>query len=525
MLTRNLMARSFMVGGLAILLSAAVCRAEDTLQAKTYGWRGNWTGLYPDSNPPTQWGRTASGVMAGMTCQARRPAEACAKSGQPVDRGLIRDWLLIGPLKVEDSAKDLAKEQIPDEAKLCAAGRRQGRRPGLAARRDREEARLRGLGHHRDRGARSRPGSRLQAQRHGLCRHVRLRGARGHGGHGRRTRPRTEGLAQRPGRLPERGPRQRAGQLRRHQPPEAGVGPRQDAQVRAGPEEGLEPAARQGLQRTRRIPGPTCDSTRGCTTPTRPPTGRRTSPGWRSCPSGPTPARWSSATAIFTPAEPDELLCLDKATGKILWRRLNTLLRCHARVRAGRAPRPQGEDRAAPGGAPADRPTTRRASSSGGRSTNCWSPPTRRSTSSSGTGTSPRTSASSASPRPPSATASSVYAFFGYGVVACYDLDGNRRWIRRLEANEVGYTCSPALSGGKLLCVFGGLHALDAATGQESWANPEAGCTASIIPIARRLDRRLHPPGRRGLPQFRRQGPVDQSGQGSGCVGRPALPR
>ncbi len=39
MSTRSLLTRSLMAGGLGILLSAAVCRTEDTLQAKTYGWR------------------------------------------------------------------------------------------------------------------------------------------------------------------------------------------------------------------------------------------------------------------------------------------------------------------------------------------------------------------------------------------------------------------------------------------------------------------------------------------------------
>ena len=112
MLPRNLLA-----GGIAALLVAAVCQAQDA--PKTFGWRGNWTGLYPDANPPVEWGRTSNGVLAGMTCQAARPAQPAAKGGRPLDKGFIRDWLIIGPFKVEDPAKDLAKEQIPDEPKLA----------------------------------------------------------------------------------------------------------------------------------------------------------------------------------------------------------------------------------------------------------------------------------------------------------------------------------------------------------------------------------------------------------------------
>jgi len=75
-----------------------------------------------------------------------------------------------------------------------------------------------------------------------------------------------------------------------------------------------------------------------------------------------------------------------------------------------------------------------------------------------------------------------VFAFYGHGVVACYDLDGNRTWIRRLKAEEIRYSCSPALIGGKLVCVFGGTHALDAETGNTLWSQSEISTIASLIP-------------------------------------------
>ncbi len=118
---------NLIASGLAALLFAAVCQAEDSPHATTYGWRGNWTGLYPDANPPVEWGRTPSGVLAGLTCQAARPSEGAARSGQPVEKGLLRDWLLIGPFAVANSAKGLAQEQIPGEAQLApAAGDKAG---------------------------------------------------------------------------------------------------------------------------------------------------------------------------------------------------------------------------------------------------------------------------------------------------------------------------------------------------------------------------------------------------------------
>ena len=60
---------------------------------------------------------------------------------------------------------------------------------------------------------------------------------------------------------------------------------------------------------------------------------------------------------------------------------------------------------------------------------------------------------------------------------------GNRKWIRRLQAKEIVYSCSPALTGGKLVCIFGGMHGLDAATGKTAWKVPDAGSMASLIPV------------------------------------------
>jgi outer membrane protein assembly factor BamB len=65
-----------------------------------------------------------------------------------------------------------------------------------------------------------------------------------------------------------------------------------------------------------------------------------------------------------------------------------------------------------------------------------------------------------------------VYALFGTGVVACYDLDGNRRWVRAVNKSRDGYGhgASPLLADGKLLVhVDVQVTALDAATGEVLW--------------------------------------------------------
>ena len=64
-----------------------------------------------------------------------------------------------------------------------------------------------------------------------------------------------------------------------------------------------------------------------------------------------------------------------------------------------------------------------------------------------------------------------VYLWLGTGLAACYDLEGNRRWIRvdNLPAVEHGFSSSPLLVDGKLVVFMRDLMAFDAATGALAW--------------------------------------------------------
>ncbi|HUW55554.1 MAG TPA: hypothetical protein VMZ92_02890, partial [Planctomycetota bacterium] len=52
---------------LCLLLGSAV-QAE----TKSWGWRGDGTGLFPDAEAPVTWGRLSS-TLAGLTTQAEKP--------------------------------------------------------------------------------------------------------------------------------------------------------------------------------------------------------------------------------------------------------------------------------------------------------------------------------------------------------------------------------------------------------------------------------------------------------------------
>jgi outer membrane protein assembly factor BamB len=83
-----------------------------------------------------------------------------------------------------------------------------------------------------------------------------------------------------------------------------------------------------------------------------------------------------------------------------------------------------------------------------------------------------------------------VYATFGNGVVAAYTLDGERRWVKYVEASTIdfGHASSPALADGKLVIPFNALMALDTATGETTWRVPLGARHASpiITPLGNR---------------------------------------
>ena len=127
---------------------------------------------------------------------------------------------------------------------------------------------------------------------------------------------------------------------------------------------------------------------------------------------------------VVLTAEPDVLICLDAASGKVLWRRTHGAKDLPAADR--------GKDLEPP--------------------TECgYATPT------------------------PCGDAKRVYALFGNGVVACCDLDGNRRWIRLIDIRQTethGRSASPLLVGGRLIVHVSDLFCLDAATGRTLWRRP-----------------------------------------------------
>lgn len=127
------------------------------------------------------------------------------------------------------------------------------------------------------------------------------------------------------------------------------------------------------------------------------------------------------ADKIFITSEPSLLICVDATQGKILWKKNNAFSDLPEKV----------EEIPVPGG-------------------------------NEGAGNAAAT---------PASDGQFVYACFGSGIVACYDLQGQRQWITCLKGTPPGYgrSASPVLAGDKLLVSIGNLTALDTKTGKEVW--------------------------------------------------------
>ena len=101
---------------------AAACSIVASLSAaEPIGWRGNNTGLWPEAKSPITWSRTRLGALQGARAQAHKPAGAEAGDAPLLEKGLPREWLIAGPFSVSDSDKDIDRDLLGGEAAIQPA--------------------------------------------------------------------------------------------------------------------------------------------------------------------------------------------------------------------------------------------------------------------------------------------------------------------------------------------------------------------------------------------------------------------
>lgn len=103
------------VGTTLIVLGITV---SSLLAGEVTGWRGDGSGIYPKANPPSTWSVTSKAVQ-GLRYQTE-PPKGDAPSGKPMLDGVIREWLVLGPID-SPREKGLPKDATfaEDQSKLA----------------------------------------------------------------------------------------------------------------------------------------------------------------------------------------------------------------------------------------------------------------------------------------------------------------------------------------------------------------------------------------------------------------------
>jgi len=78
----------------------------------------------------------------------------------------------------------------------------------------------------------------------------------------------------------------------------------------------------------------------------------------------------------------------------------------------------------------------------------------------------------------PVSDGTNIYVVSGYGTAACFDLDGNRKWLKKLNSpnHKWGTSASPLITDNKLIVhIIPELTALDLKTGDQIWKTESKG--------------------------------------------------
>jgi outer membrane protein assembly factor BamB len=133
---------------------------------------------------------------------------------------------------------------------------------------------------------------------------------------------------------------------------------------------------------------------------------------------------------VFVTSEPDLLICLDRAGGKVLWK---------VEIKPADLTDENSRKAAEKYEAPKD-----------------------------GSGLTAAT---------PLTDGKNIYAVLGNGIICAVDLDGKRKWTVGIGADPTtgyGRSSSPIIVAGKLIVHLSNLYAFDPATGRQLWVNTEA---------------------------------------------------
>jgi outer membrane protein assembly factor BamB len=451
------------------ITSAALVLVASSLNAAepATGWRGNGTGLWPDAQPVLEWGRNPHGALEDLRASADRPKVNEPGAATKIEKGLIRDWLVVGPFTVADSVKDFDRDFLNGEKNAQpTAGDKVGEHEWKPATVPPDDIMVFGtallpwldlakaIGYQKNQLAYAhtylrspRGGKAIIVVEHGQGLKAWLNGKEVY-----RSPERAIVL----GTYPNLSRIELSYLDARSSRFEIDLKPGWNRLLVK-----LSTANKDGytdMQFSMRIMDP--PDVKYETKNIR----------WMT----PLPARSTSTPIlvgdrIFVMAEPDELLCIDKNDGKILW---------SAAINYYEALSPE-EKRAKPAFAEQVDPLVEKLKKETDRSRRLQ---LRTDIKKALIGIDAERFRVAANDHfeahfgvvgftmpTPVSDGKFVYVWIGTGVAACFDLDGKRQWINRIKTDHLAYGSSPALAGGVLAVFLNEAYGLDAKTGKLLW--------------------------------------------------------
>jgi outer membrane protein assembly factor BamB len=84
------------------------------------GWRADGSGRFPAATPPLEWFRRPRSGFIALRSLAAKP-KGGGSEGQPLNMGMVREWLIAGPFEAKDHAGALDEVVAPNESALQPA--------------------------------------------------------------------------------------------------------------------------------------------------------------------------------------------------------------------------------------------------------------------------------------------------------------------------------------------------------------------------------------------------------------------
>lgn len=444
-----------------VLLSPVGAVAADPVS----GWRGNQTGLWPDAKPPLEWHRIPRGALDGLRASTKVLKDEAA--AEPVLKGLLREWLVIGPFAVDDSVKNFDHDALGGESKAePAEGKKVGEVAWKAVTSPADDVTVFGTAELPFLDLAKAVGFKNNQFAYA---HTYLYSPRG--GPVRFVADHANGMkAWVNGKEVYRAPDRGMGlsfytaiskyELSHTEP----KSPRFEAELKPGWNRLLL-----------KVSTPNKDAhteMRVCVRVMDPPDVKYDTKNivWMT----PLPARSTSTPImvgdkLFVLAEPDEILCIDKQSGKVLWSQFVNYFETVTadEKKANPAFAEKVEPLVAKLKAETDR--AKRRALRADIQKELLAIDKERFTIHANDHFEAHFGIVGFTMPTPVSDGKHVWIWNGMGVAACFDLDGKRQWISRVKTDHLSYGSSPALVDGVLVVFLNTLYGFDAKTGKQLW--------------------------------------------------------